>query len=595
MASAPALHRFLGLRAGEAATVWLFFWHNFLLGIGTILVYVSANVILLENHPETSLPIAYLVSAAAMMGISKVYTYFEHHLLLQRLAVRVLLSVIVLTFVMALLVFIGHSVVSAVAIMAGYRIIYLLTNLEFWGISAVVFDVRQGKRLFSVISAGDMPAKALGALLSIVVHYHNELYWLLLAAFGAYLGAMIVLQLTIRSHNINTIPAPVRLIRRAQPSFIRQLFGGSELVFTMCLSLMAIACVVTSVEYFFFVNVKHKFHAQADTMTAIGSVLAMTYLLAMLFKLMFSRQTFENIGIRRSLSLLPISGLVALVLFGGLHTVGVSETALLVYFCGLYLLLEVLRRAVFDPIFLVMFQPLSPPDRLRGHTLVKGFYEPLGMAMAGLLLLIFNHLPKAVAVPAIPFGWMAAFMGLALFYVRRSAQAYLVTLKDTLERRFSATTDLVLPTTAVPIVAETLGSHEPEDVLNAIDWLLVQHPDTLTEQAGTLLTHADSQVRYRVLNILKGDTPSIHLRALAETDPNVAVRERAAFWFARQANPDELATLLDRPDWALQAGLIDGWLAATPNNPPAHQRLRALAESDNPDYQIAALKISHHL
>ena len=42
-------NRSLGIRADEGQTVRLFFLHNFLLGIGTMLVYVTANVILLEK------------------------------------------------------------------------------------------------------------------------------------------------------------------------------------------------------------------------------------------------------------------------------------------------------------------------------------------------------------------------------------------------------------------------------------------------------------------------------------------------------------------------------------------------------------------
>jgi len=41
----------------------LFFFHNFFTNVGTTLVYVSANVLLLENHPEYSLPLAYIAAA----------------------------------------------------------------------------------------------------------------------------------------------------------------------------------------------------------------------------------------------------------------------------------------------------------------------------------------------------------------------------------------------------------------------------------------------------------------------------------------------------------------------------------------------------
>jgi len=179
--------RLLGVRPEEGRTVWLFFLHNFLLGVGTILVYVAANVLLLENNPERNLPLAYGVAALAMLATGRVYAHFEHYWLLQKLAVRVLLAAVALAGVLGVLVVTGHSVASAVTIMAGYRVIYLLTNLEFWGVSAVVFDVRQSKGLFGIISAGDMPVKAMGAVLAIFIHSNAELPWLLGTAFGAYL------------------------------------------------------------------------------------------------------------------------------------------------------------------------------------------------------------------------------------------------------------------------------------------------------------------------------------------------------------------------------------------------------------------------
>ena len=49
----------------------LVFFHNFLLGIGTVLVYVSATVLLLENDPERSLPLTYGVAALAMVAAGR--------------------------------------------------------------------------------------------------------------------------------------------------------------------------------------------------------------------------------------------------------------------------------------------------------------------------------------------------------------------------------------------------------------------------------------------------------------------------------------------------------------------------------------------
>ena len=266
-----------------------------------------------------------------MMAAGRVYTHFEHHMVLQKLAGRVLLAVVALAGVLGLLLWKGHSVAAAVAIMAGYRVIYLLTNLEFWGVSAVVFDVRQSKRLFGLISAGDMPAKALGAGLAIVIHAHTDLLYLLLTAFLAYGAALLVVQATLRLHDVEARPVGRRQ-REPGTSRWRQWFGDNNLVLSICLSLLAISAVTTGVEYSFFVNVKHKFHDQATVMHYVGGVLVLTYLLAMLFKIGLAQVTLDRLGIRRMLLALPGTVLLGLVAFGALSWAGAGESLLLVLF-----------------------------------------------------------------------------------------------------------------------------------------------------------------------------------------------------------------------------------------------------------------------
>ncbi|GAB3228156.1 hypothetical protein GCM10027346_12380 [Hymenobacter seoulensis] len=435
----------LGIRPEEGRTVGLFFLHNFLLGIGTILVYVSANVILLENNPERNLPLAYGVAAVLMMVAGKIYAHFEHHLGLQRVAVRVLLAVVALTGVLGVLVAVGHSVAAAVAIMAGYRVIYLLTNLEFWGVSAVVFDVRQSRRLFSVISSGDMPAKALGAVLAILIHHHTDLLWLLLTAFGAYIGALLVLQATGRLHLVEARSAARALRSETVAPALQRWFGSSRLVLSMCLSMLAVAAVNTGIEYTFFVNVKQRFHDQALVMRYVGNVLVLTYLLALVFKLLLTSQTLDRIGFRGTLLALPATILVGLGLFGVFQYIGADDSLMLLYFCGLFLALEILRRAVFDPVFLVLFQPLPAHERLQAHTLAKGFYEPLGMGLAGVLLYASHSVPQLSQ--GLTFAWMSLLMLVALGMLYRTYGHYLAELQHAVSRRFAGPDEIPMPST----------------------------------------------------------------------------------------------------------------------------------------------------
>ena len=599
MISATSLQNLFGIKTGETRTVGLFLLHNFLLGIGSVLVYVAANVLLLEHHPEHSLPLGYIMGALAMMAVGKIYTHFEHHLLLKMLVVRVLLAVVALTGVLGVLVAVGHSVAAAVAIMAGYRVIYLLTNLEFWGISAVVFDVRQSKRLFSIISSGDMPAKALGAILAALIHGDAQLPVLLGVSFVAYLGALFTLRATLSSHVVEAAARPVRRALREPGKLVQQLFGGSELVLAMCLSLVAISAVISGVEYMFFINVKHKFHASDDITRSVGWILGATYVAATFFKLLVSRQALDRYGVQWSLRLLPVVALVCLAVFGGLKVVeGYTPTGQLAFYCGLYLLLEVLRRTVFDPVFLVLFQPLAPQQRLAAHTLAKGFYEPLGMGLTGLLFFALRYSDRLDG--ALPLIWMGALLLLALALLRRTYASYLAELKEGLGRRFAETAELALPAAARHVVLAHLLSPQPAEVLNAVAWLRQREPAALASHAPALLRHADERVRLAVLDTAEIRPLAFNLLAgLAQQDPSPAVREAAARW-AVAATPADQAhaikgVLLAGADMAARSGAIRGSLQAVAADPAAYRSLQALLADAHPEAQQAALSLLAYL
>ncbi|MBU6120205.1 cyclic nucleotide-binding domain-containing protein [Hymenobacter siberiensis] len=595
MIPATSLQRLFGIKASETRTVGLFLLHNFLLGIGSVLVYVAANVLLLEHNPEHSLPLGYIMGALAMMAVGKIYTHFEHHLLLKMLVVRVLLAVVALTGVLGVLVVLGHSVAAAVAIMAGYRVIYLLTNLEFWGVSAVVFDVRQSKRLFSIISSGDMPAKALGAILAALIHGDAQLPVLLGVAFMAYLGALFTLRATLKSHVVEATARPVRAVAQPPKKLVQQLFGGSQLVLAMCLSLVAIAAVITGVEYMFFLNVKHKFHEAEDVMQSVGWILAATYLAATFFKLLVSRQALERYGVQWSLRLLPVVALVALAVFGGFKVAsGYSQTGQLAFYCGLYLLLEVLRRTVFDPVFLVLFQPLAPPQRLAAHTLAKGFYEPLGMALTGGLF--FGLRSSGLLDGGLPLVWMGALLGLALLFLRRTYLNYLAELKEGLGRRFTETAELALPDAARHVVLAHLLSPHPTEVLNAVAWLRKHEPGSLPAHAPRLLEHPDERVRLALLATPEAQPlPLNTLAGLAQHDPVPAIRELAARELATATPPDSVRAvqnmLLTGIDLAARQGAIQGCLTLETGNVAARKSLRALLTDTHPGAHQAALAL----
>ncbi len=526
----------------------LFFFHNFFISIGTVLVYVSANIILLENHPEFSLPIAYIFSMVAMMGVGKIYDYYEHHFMLQKLSTRVLLAVLILSLIMVAVLYLSHTMFTAIGIMVGFRVIYLLVNLEFWGVSAVVFDVRQSKKIFSVIGSGDVPAKAIGAILTVLIHSTSILSILILVAFVTFLMAFYTQKMTFKMTEIPLVQE-VKTRKNAHSKYIQQLFGGSRLVFEMCIGMVAVAASATWIEYNFFVNVKYKFHSQHDIISFIGYMLAITYTIATLIKLSLSSRVIDRFGLKNALLFLPIGTVIISTVLVIVSSYQNDDTSLLMEFSAAYLLFEVMRRTMFDPVFLVMFQPLSTHQRLKGHTLAKGFYEPLGMGIAGILLLAEYYFH--ISFTWIEFGFTVFSACTAFYFLGRAFEHYIIELKTALSKRFLHNDELALQGDALNVILKNIESNRPEEVIGAIDWIMKNQPQKFGKYVPKLLKNPSDKVRLQTLRIINENKTDFDISALQNY--NIDIEEngdcRALVAQIASSVPLEDSPLRFTPNW----------------------------------------------
>ncbi|MCE6989938.1 cyclic nucleotide-binding domain-containing protein [Dyadobacter sp. CY323] len=571
----------------------LFFFHNFFINVGTTLVYVSANVLLLENHPEYSLPIAYIAAALAVMTAGKIYEYFEHHLILKRLSLGTMVSSLFMVVVVMGLLWAGHGIATAVAIMVGYRIIYLLINLEFWGLSALVFDVRQSKRLFSVIGSGDMPAKALGAVLAVLIHSNSVLMILLIISLVFFALAFYTQILTFRFTEIpNPHHSRPRQTSDSDSRIIQKYFGGNKLLTSLCLGMVAIAATATWIEYHFFVNVKYKFHSQHDVITFVGTLLSATYVISTFVKLILSGKTVERFGVKLTLFLLPLTTiLISLGLLISSYF-RKDEPSLLVYYCVAYLLFELVRRTIFDPVFLVLFQPLSTKTRLKGHTLAKGLFEPLGMLIAGALLWIVYT--QQLSNISLTFDLSLLFAVASLFIFRKAYGHYIQELKSAISKRFIRSGEMASPAEALPIITANLKSDRKEEVLNAIDWLSKNKVILFRKNVDLLLKNPSVAVRLRTLQTLatleKPELSDTFLKYI-EAEPDTACQTLAVriACSASYLSDEQLARFLAHNDLDIVKGCIIGCWEAGKALPLIHATLRRLFNSESEEDRLAAL------
>lgn len=529
------------------------------------------------------------------MLAGKIYEYYEHHLALKKLIQNLMLVMVGLVILLSVGLHVLPPVVIAVALMVGYRAIYLLTSLEFWGLSALVFDVRQSRRIFGIIGSGDLPAKAIGALLAVLIHSSYSLYILLWVASGAFLLAYVMQSLTFRYTNVPDHHAvKKRISSTTNPALIDRMFGGSWLVFYLCMGMVFVSAAAIFIEYSFFFNVKHKYHDQGDVMQYIGYLLSLAFGAATLIKLLLSSRVIDRFGLRNVLIFLPIATIVASLGLYFASFLTTEEVVLLNMFSGLYIFFEITRKTTYDPVFLVMFQPLFLHQRLKAHTLAKGFYEPLGMAITGIITLVayFNHLHLAAG----SFLFITVLAAAGLYFLVKAYGHYLLALKNALSKRFLSENDLVFQQNAESVIVKNLDSRTPSDVLFALNWLTIHQPEALNSQYEKLLNHSSDAVRQQTLQILAQqgvpyDPEKLYERARQDEVP--IHRKLYGLIACQQSGISEslVRKIVNSEDLNLAAGGIIGCLKSNHFQDLAEGTLKALAESGEPQKQEAALAI----
>jgi len=533
------ISQFFNVRPGEEGLVRRLFFHNFFQGVGIAFFFTAANTLFLEFFSVKWLPWIYITSALLLFVFGRAYAYFEHHWPLKRL-MTVVVGILVVT---PLFFYTGMAVWQQAGLifllMAFHRVLYTLNSLEFWGLSALAFNVRQSKRIFPLIGAGDIPAKLLGYLAVTAVVPYTGIEALLLIASGSFLISFFFLQRLANRHGEtlqHTDATP-----DFSPGFQQKSYWVPASMFRspfiLWLSLLSVVSLIalTLLDFAFLAEVKYNFKEKESLARFFGLLFSLGYTLILTSKFIISGRVIESLGVVRSTFILPVFLCIAsfaAVITGMLTS---DQTVLLWMYSAILIGVEIIRYAINDPNLMTLFQPLSRSLRLHGHTLVKTIMNPFGLLLTGAILLGILQLSKKIDLTLISailllFSIIMTFLSFKVrtFYLRQLFHAVRT-------RFFEGTNTHLISEQAIEILKEKLRVGAEGEAIHSIKVLLQQKPKHKEEIIATALAHPGDQVRAhaiytaiqqkitldpeQLLKILDGEQSKIVLQAAIEALP----------------------------------------------------------------------------
>lgn len=379
----------LNIRPNEIFLVKYLFFTQFFIGVGLAFLYTAASTMFLHSAEIKDLTTIYLIAGVALIFINYIYSYVEHHYSLKNaFKWSVLLaigSLFIFTFCMS-----EHSHgVPVFFLLIWYHLIYYLCNSGFWGIASIVFNVREGKRVFSLIGSGDIPAKMLGYLsVSILVPYvgiHN-LLWVSIACF---IIAFAILSIFFSRHHLEEEHVEHEKVNVEKEV---KAFVYNPLILFIGLSTIIFAASTVMIDYTFLSEVKMKYATDTSLASFLSVFFAWSRLIAIAVKILLSSKIQNALGIKGTLFVLPV--MIILFSISIMSFSALSSSNMILYFFGMLMVFtEVVKSTIYEPMFFVLFQPLKPSERLRGHNITKGIMLPIGYIVMslGIAFHLYTH------------------------------------------------------------------------------------------------------------------------------------------------------------------------------------------------------------
>ncbi len=498
--------RALNVRSDEGWLVKKLFLLQFFQGAGIAFFFTGAFALFLTHIEITKLPWVFIYASFLLWVMGFIYSRLEHHFSISKLAI------IITVFMAVSMIFFRLAFVFIASdwflfwMLAWFNVLYLLNNLEFWGLASLLFDVRQSKRLFGVISAGDIPAKFIGySLAPLLVTFIDtiNLLWIGSLCMLASIPFLISIKNSGKLHEItHAHKHPVKQSEGEVKKIVKNLFGN-----TLVRRLSVLSIVITGsfiiINFAFYAGVKEKYHDDVSLVRFIGFFLAFVRIIALVVKMIFTGRLINRLGIVQSLLITPVVLLLLISIIILTQNLAGFQMAMVYLFGATYIVVDILRSAINSPVFLTIMQPLSNHERLRAHTIVKGIMDPFASLIAGVMLLTLIYYQQRVDLLTLSY----FFLGICLLWIigiYRVNSQYLKTVVKTISSNyFNLENFSISDSGTLEWLKEKAKTGSETEVINILNMLFQNEHAMSDELVTAALQHPSEKVKSATLRLIE--------------------------------------------------------------------------------------------
>ncbi len=474
---------------------------SFFRGLAAVFFDAPANTLFISEFGAERLPYVYLCAAGSSLllgfAYSKLGASFSPTYVLRATLGVILLSI--LFFYTSLLLTRSHWVIMG--LMIWKEAIFMLSNIVMWAAAGYLFNIRQGKRLFGLVASGGILASIIGGgLVAWIAKIAGVPLLILISAFamGGMFWTLYHLTASYRTQFLLISDSPDTV---QQKHSILDLFRNRYLGLFFSLSILS-NFGFFFVDYVYFNRVETAYPDQKTLAAFFGIFASVVGSVQLITSTFLAGPLITRFGLGCGLMALPALNVVGMGIAAVISmTAGLGRSffwlILLTKLCD-----EALRSSLLAPSFRILYQPLPPQDRLRFQAVTESIIEPIGVGLAGGVLLLFTH-----AYPVALHTLCLLLVGILITWLavgERLRKEYTQLLTQALSKRRLNEVALTLEDgSTVQIFEEGLESVNPAEVIYCLNMLEeVRHPQLL-QFLRARINHPANEVRESVLSKLE--------------------------------------------------------------------------------------------
>ncbi|MBI9066876.1 MAG: hypothetical protein JEZ09_06245 [Salinivirgaceae bacterium] len=396
----------LNIKKGEGRHVFLLFTLSFFTGISYAFLYTTATSLFLSNFNVRMLPYAYMGGGLLSYILWVFYHSLERKikysnlLLLASLFLFISLSFLVVGcyfFEIKLFVFLLFVWINA---------FIFFSATGFWGIASKIFNLLQGKRLFGLISSGEILSKTLTFfMIPFILRYieTKDLLFLIVIGYFFSLCFLIVIVskysklLSVSIGSRGSIKKPLALQATGEKKSIAAIMQNKYYAYLIILAIFPLFAAYF-VDYIFLNQTKIQFATQDIISSFLSVFFGIMAVVEFVLKSFISGRFISKYGMLFGLLILPIT-LTAFTILTAVYGTFYGATALFFSFIVINkLFARVFRTSFLDPSYQILFQLIPVSERLVFQGRVEGVSKSIGNIIVGATLILFASISSLTVV-----------------------------------------------------------------------------------------------------------------------------------------------------------------------------------------------------